>query len=824
MDTAGLDFNFFPTHPEHSVDLNYRGIRIKVYKNGDQYDTGTPVVICRKRFKHWLTFLDFLTKKLGLMAPVHEFYRTDGLHIRHFEEIENGGSYVAVSQGPFIHRQYGLPSEDREKWNINPKIEPPEQSALDSAESVDIYLKQRGYTSRTGLPFPFDGGVCVNHSLMDLGRNRGSSSNLSTRQHCSEQKSEENYSKNDELLEKNDAKPANARKEQQESNSELESELHLNSSPTICNTEFPSSISEVESKAFLHELETMNGQNIEQNNEILSMVEATNQITNKTGKNGLCDDIATQSDQKPSVKKYDECVPAVPIAQIPDSSREFSLAENAKNMESMGMIQTKDINDYSLPSRSAETVITIVNHDALVRRASNSSIIIVNISAGQKKHDDEINNVYNGGNKNAETGPSMLDKVTGTEVPSQRLEVKVALPDSTRIVDQMKDATAATAGARTPRAVPTNYALQATTTDRFTSESFNTKDQRPGILSLKKDVDDEYNGENSKINSKECSNDVLLRKNSNVQAEDFENFQNVILEQNLETKLRDSLKQKKDLEKNQSNKLVYDVSENNAESNDVSRNLKKPTLLSVQRSELEYISDNFEYNKENDITVKNQSGHINAIHGLKCRMQEDQSKDERPMINTISSCKKLQESLTTNKKNSPSRKQVTLATPSVATSTFISSAVDTGVKLKMESGKTGNFSDSEELLKSSSQQMTAANISATSTTSAITTAVITNTTSSNNITDTTHGTATSGDVIMHTTTREKKLPYLQKYRSESQMSFEADFTPRRGRMQKNSTNIKTVQKTKIDLDLNVDICRLPEQSSYDPDFKDYDFI
>ncbi|EJD75871.1 hypothetical protein LOAG_17081 [Loa loa] len=187
MCTSGLEFNTFSTHPEHSVDLNYRGIRIKVYKNGDQYDPGTIVVICRKRFKHWLTFLDFLTKKLNLMAPVHEFYRTDGFCIRHFEEIENGGSYVAVSQGPFLHKPYGLLFEDREKWNINTKFESAEQSTLDSAESVDIYLKQRGYTSRTGLPFPFDGGVCANHSLMDFGRNRDPSSNLSIRQHRNEQ-------------------------------------------------------------------------------------------------------------------------------------------------------------------------------------------------------------------------------------------------------------------------------------------------------------------------------------------------------------------------------------------------------------------------------------------------------------------------------------------------------------------------------------------------------------------------------------------------------------------------------------------------------------
>lgn len=62
-----------------------------------------------------------------------------------------------------------------QKWNINPKFKSPEQSTLNSSESVDIYLKQRGYTSRTGLPFPFDGGVCANHSLMKRALSRAPS-------------------------------------------------------------------------------------------------------------------------------------------------------------------------------------------------------------------------------------------------------------------------------------------------------------------------------------------------------------------------------------------------------------------------------------------------------------------------------------------------------------------------------------------------------------------------------------------------------------------------------------------------------------------------
>ncbi|VDN51216.1 unnamed protein product [Dracunculus medinensis] len=123
------------------AELNFRGIRTIFYRNGDEYDSGTMVVLSRKQFKHWITFLDYLTKKLG------------------FEDFEGGGKYVAVSQGQFIHMEYGIytSEQDDKKWKFATKIVEPHISNLDSAESVDIYLKRCGYKSCTGLPFPFDG-------------------------------------------------------------------------------------------------------------------------------------------------------------------------------------------------------------------------------------------------------------------------------------------------------------------------------------------------------------------------------------------------------------------------------------------------------------------------------------------------------------------------------------------------------------------------------------------------------------------------------------------------------------------------------------------
>ncbi|VBB32187.1 unnamed protein product [Acanthocheilonema viteae] len=783
-------------------------MRIKVYKNGDQYDTGTVVVICRKRFKHWLTFLDFLTKKLGLMAPVHEFYRTDGIRIRHFEEIENGESYVAVSQGPFLHKPYGLLSEDREKWNMNPKFESPGQSTLDSAESVDIYLKQRGYTSRTGLPFPFDGGVCVNHSLMELGRNRAPSSNQPIRQHRNEPKPQENNSKSGELLEKNDTKLESPREELENFNSQSIS--HANSDFTICNTNPPTSVAEPESETCTelklnNEVETMNDQNIGQNDEILqnsSMIEVANASATKVGENDSCNEIATQNNCKPTVKEYDESVLA-PVVQIPDSSRESPITQDAKNTESLGMMQMSNPNYCSSPVKNPETVITIVNDDAFIS-TSNSSIIIVNISTGQKKN----NNIYNNDNKitdGAEITPSLVNKDKGVEVSSENSEAKMALlSDGTRTIDRMHDTIIET---KTPMAIRISNALSAaTTTDRLSVIPISTDDQRAKTVLLKKNENDEEDAKSFKRNSKEYSDNLLIRKNSKGNENNLANkFEESQMEQNLAIKSRENREPKINFEVKQGDKQDCDTSKNNAKLNEVSKNLNKSTPLPMQRSEFKENSDNSGHDKDD----KKESRRTSIACG-----HEYASKNETQTTCAVSNSGKVQESLTTDK-NSHNRKRVTLVTPSVAE-----------LNLERKSGKAETSSNSEGQLKSSLEQlavdMNSANISLTTATSAITTTAITNTTTSSTMNDITQSTAASKDVIMHTTTgREKGNP---KYQSEDGMSFEADFTPRNGRMQRNHIRMKSFQKIKIDLDLNMDTCRLPAQDSYDPDFKDYDFV
>ncbi|VDM39334.1 unnamed protein product [Toxocara canis] len=54
-----------------------------------------------------------------------------------------------------------------QRWNTDPHYVTKDVSSLDSAESVDIYLKKCGYGTRTGLPFPLD-GVGVFHPHQEL--------------------------------------------------------------------------------------------------------------------------------------------------------------------------------------------------------------------------------------------------------------------------------------------------------------------------------------------------------------------------------------------------------------------------------------------------------------------------------------------------------------------------------------------------------------------------------------------------------------------------------------------------------------------------------
>ncbi|KAK5966508.1 hypothetical protein GCK32_018649, partial [Trichostrongylus colubriformis] len=80
---------------------------IRVYKNGEERDPGKLITITRREYKHWIVFLDALTRKLGTTTAINRLYTTHGVRVEHFNELEHNGEYVAVERGPFIECNYG---------------------------------------------------------------------------------------------------------------------------------------------------------------------------------------------------------------------------------------------------------------------------------------------------------------------------------------------------------------------------------------------------------------------------------------------------------------------------------------------------------------------------------------------------------------------------------------------------------------------------------------------------------------------------------------------------------------------------------------------
>ncbi|CAL2031701.1 unnamed protein product [Caenorhabditis brenneri] len=123
------------------------------------FDQGRILVVTRKQFKHWIVFLDALTAMLRTATAVRRLFTIQGIPVHHFDELETNGQYVAVETGPFISVPYGQTRFTLRGKRYNPIIRAPQliPTFLNSAESMDIYLKKEGYGTITGLPYPFDG-------------------------------------------------------------------------------------------------------------------------------------------------------------------------------------------------------------------------------------------------------------------------------------------------------------------------------------------------------------------------------------------------------------------------------------------------------------------------------------------------------------------------------------------------------------------------------------------------------------------------------------------------------------------------------------------
>ncbi|CAB3404454.1 unnamed protein product [Caenorhabditis bovis] len=152
----------------HHVD--YYPLRIRVYRNGDVFDPGRLVTVTRKQYKHWIVFLDALTEMLRTSTAIRRIFTVQGTPVLHFDDLETNGEYVAVENGPFINVPYGQSRFTMRGKRYNPiiKVNQGPNTFLNSAESMDIYLKKEGYGTITGLPYPFDGILTRSPSASQL--------------------------------------------------------------------------------------------------------------------------------------------------------------------------------------------------------------------------------------------------------------------------------------------------------------------------------------------------------------------------------------------------------------------------------------------------------------------------------------------------------------------------------------------------------------------------------------------------------------------------------------------------------------------------------
>ncbi|KJH43425.1 Doublecortin [Dictyocaulus viviparus] len=174
---ARREFEFDFSAMPRKVDFDFQAIRIRVYKNGDEHDPGKIITVTRREYKHWIIFLDALTRKLGTTTAIHKLYSITGTKVEHFTELEHNGEYVAVERGPFIDCNYGAYhawTQTEKKWTSLVRVTEGKPIFLGSGDTMDLYLKKEGYGSVTGLPYPLDGlSRSPNISSMHSGMSRG---------------------------------------------------------------------------------------------------------------------------------------------------------------------------------------------------------------------------------------------------------------------------------------------------------------------------------------------------------------------------------------------------------------------------------------------------------------------------------------------------------------------------------------------------------------------------------------------------------------------------------------------------------------------------
>lgn len=144
--------SYFKSKP---VVEDYKPVTILVFRNGDEYDSGTKITVTRNRFPHWLHLLDYLTTKLQpIEGPVHHLYDLYQNELLHFKELENDGVYVAANK-KFKQvrynskRHFGTTKKPFDPTNGLPLSSNRDPKSIHSKESYEIYLKNRNFKPAT---------------------------------------------------------------------------------------------------------------------------------------------------------------------------------------------------------------------------------------------------------------------------------------------------------------------------------------------------------------------------------------------------------------------------------------------------------------------------------------------------------------------------------------------------------------------------------------------------------------------------------------------------------------------------------------------------
>ena len=85
-----------------NIDDLERAKKIRVFKNGDEYSTGTTVIVNRRQIANIRVLRDILTQQLHASEAVRKLCTpSSGTEIKRLDKLIDNGSYIAVGNSKF---------------------------------------------------------------------------------------------------------------------------------------------------------------------------------------------------------------------------------------------------------------------------------------------------------------------------------------------------------------------------------------------------------------------------------------------------------------------------------------------------------------------------------------------------------------------------------------------------------------------------------------------------------------------------------------------------------------------------------------------------